>query len=48
MLRGIDLHGARLRSWILAGAADRPLDLTDARLAAADLRDCTIRHALLN
>ena len=48
VLRGMDMRGARLRSWILAGAIGRPLDLTGTHFEGADLRDCTFRLALLD
>jgi len=47
-LRGMDLRGARLRSWVLAGQPGALIDLTGARFDGADLRDAVFRHGLLD
>jgi|APEBP8051072433_1049376.scaffolds.fasta_scaffold00900_4 WD40 repeat protein/nucleoside phosphorylase len=47
-LRGVDLRGARLRSWVLTGSAGRPMDLTGACFDGADLRDSTFRSVTLD
>ena len=48
LIRGIDLRGAQLRSWMLAGAEDEPLDLTAACFDGADLCDTTFHWATLD
>jgi len=47
ILRQMDLRGAQLRSWVIAGERDKPLDLSHGRFDGADLRDAAFRNVIL-